>query len=60
MVADSIDDCIPAWPCDMTALKDAVTLYLFHYVPVTLRTQVWSGTVSASPCFSDIKHSGIQ
>lgn len=39
MVFDSIDDCIPQWPCCL-ADTDVYNLYLFEYVPVALRFEV--------------------
>ncbi|KAL0048065.1 hypothetical protein WJX82_006903 [Trebouxia sp. C0006] len=37
MVEDSIDDCIPEWPCDLTNNLCMENLWLFEYVPLPLR-----------------------
>ena len=36
MVDDSIDDCIPEWPCDLTNNLCMENLWLFEYVPLPL------------------------
>ncbi|DBA84876.1 hypothetical protein WJX77_010566 [Trebouxia sp. C0004] len=40
MVDDSIDDCIPEWPCDLTNNLCMENLWLFEYVPLPLRERV--------------------
>ena len=40
MVCDSIDDCIPEWPCSLAGRMEVLNLYLFEYVPVFLRVEV--------------------
>lgn len=40
MVFDSIDDCIPEWPCSLAGPTAVYSLYLFEYVPVWLRSEV--------------------
>ncbi len=40
MVEDSIDDCIPEWPCDLTNNLCMENLWLFEYVPLPLRERV--------------------
>ena len=41
MAADSIDDCIPGWPCNLLSPPDGMaSLYLIEYVPEELRVEV--------------------